>query len=35
MPVSSAAERAHIPATVTSKDFIDLPPAQISARLLD
>ncbi|MET3952478.1 hypothetical protein [Arthrobacter sp. UYEF36] len=31
----SAAERAHILATVNSKDFIDLPPAQIYARLLD
>ena len=31
----SAAERAHILATVNSKDFIDLPPVQIYARLLD
>lgn len=31
----STAERAHILATVNSKDFIDLPPVQIYARLLD
>lgn len=31
----SAAERAHILATVNSTDFIDLPPVQIYARLLD
>ncbi|HEU4682563.1 MAG TPA: helix-turn-helix domain-containing protein [Gemmatimonadales bacterium] len=31
----SAAERAHILATVNSNDFIDLPPVQIYARLLD
>ena len=31
----SAAERAHILTTVNSKDFIDLPPVQIYARLLD
>ncbi|AOT04443.1 helix-turn-helix domain-containing protein [Arthrobacter sp. U41] len=31
----SVAERAHILATVNSTDFIDLPPVQIYARLLD
>lgn len=31
----SAAERAHILATVNSNGFIDLPPVQIYARLLD
>ncbi|WP_410468627.1 hypothetical protein [Arthrobacter sp. A2-55] len=31
----SAAEHAHILATVNSREFVDLPPVQIYARLLD